>query len=60
MSAVIPFPLQADPGEMIVKLIKAGYLRPEQRHDADVIADAITGIKRDLRTSGEGKSPTAA
>ena len=35
---------------MIVKLINAGYLRPEQQHDADAIATAIARMKQDLRT----------
>jgi hypothetical protein len=35
--------------EMIAKLIKAGYLRPTQRNNADAITKAIAKMKQDLR-----------
>jgi hypothetical protein len=35
--------------EMISKLIKAGYLKPTQRNNADAITEAIARMKRDLR-----------
>jgi hypothetical protein len=38
--------------EMIEKLVKAGYLRPEQRHDADAVTSAIANMKQDLRSGG--------
>jgi hypothetical protein len=34
---------------MISKLIKAGYLKPTQRNNADAITEAIARMKRDLR-----------
>jgi hypothetical protein len=40
------------PNEMIAKLVKAGYLRPEHRHDADAITSAIANMKQDLRKNG--------
>jgi hypothetical protein len=36
MSEVVPFP-----NEMIAKLVKAGYLRPEHQYDVDAITSAI-------------------
>jgi hypothetical protein len=47
MSEVVPFP-----NEMIAKLVKAGYLRPEHRHDADAITSAVANMKQDLRKNG--------
>jgi hypothetical protein len=37
---------------MIAKLIKAGYLRPDRRHDVDAITSAIAKMKEDLRSGG--------
>jgi hypothetical protein len=54
MSEALPFP-----NEMIAKLIKAGYLRPERRHDADAISTAIAQMKQALRSSGEGPGRAA-
>ena len=53
MSEGVPFS-----NEMIAKLVKAGYLRPEQRHDADAIANAITDMKQALRSGGNDKRPS--
>jgi hypothetical protein len=39
---------------MIAKLIKAGYLRPDRRHDVDAITNAIAEVKEDLRSGGSG------
>jgi hypothetical protein len=56
MSEVVPFP-----GEMIAKLIKTGYLRPEHRHDADAITSAIANMKQDLRSdSSDDNGPALA
>jgi hypothetical protein len=41
---------------MIVKLVKAGYLRPEQQHDADAITSAIAKMKQDLRGGGNAQA----
>jgi hypothetical protein len=61
MSEVFRFRSQAGSDEMIAKLVKAGYLRPEQRHDADAITIAIALLKQDLRRSGNsGDGPAAA
>jgi hypothetical protein len=40
--------------EMISKLVKAGYLRPTQRNNADAIAKAIAEMKQDLRHASDG------
>jgi hypothetical protein len=40
MSEVISFPTGARYSEMIAKLISAGYLRPDRRHDLDAITKA--------------------
>ena len=56
MSEVVPFP-----NKMIAKLVKAGYLRPEHRHDADAITSAIANMKQDLRSGGsDAKGPSVA
>ncbi len=49
MSNVIWTPCQAFSHEMIAKLVKSGYLQPEQRNDADAITAAIARMKQDLR-----------
>jgi hypothetical protein len=49
MSKVIRSPFQAASGEMIAKLVKAGYLLPALRSDADAITRAIAQMKQDLR-----------
>jgi hypothetical protein len=47
------------PNEMIAKL-KAGYLRPEHRHDPDAITCAIASMKQALRSGGGDDSGPAA
>jgi hypothetical protein len=37
---------------MIAKLVKAGYLQPARRNDADAITRAIAQMKQDLRDLG--------
>ena len=55
MSEGVPFS-----NEMIAKLVKAGYLRPEHRHDPDAIASAIANMKQALRSGGGDDSGPAA
>ena len=56
MSEGVPFS-----NEMIAKLVKAGYLRPEHRHDPDAIASAIANMKQALRSGGsDDKGPSLA
>jgi hypothetical protein len=55
MSEVVLFP-----NEMISKLVKAGYLRPEHQHDADAISSAIANMKQDLRSGGSDDDVPAA
>jgi hypothetical protein len=56
MSEVVPFS-----NEMIAKLVKAGYLRPEHLHDADAITSAIASMKQALRSGGgDDGGPAAA
>jgi len=55
MSEGVPFP-----NEMIAKLVKAGYLRPEHLHDADAITSAIANMKQDLRSGGSDDDGPAA
>ena len=56
MSEVVPFR-----NEMIAKPVKAGYLRPDHRHDADAITSAIANMKQALRSAGtDDKGPSAA
>ena len=52
MSNVSQSPYQAASREMIAKLIKAGYLQPALRNDADAITRAIAQMKQDLRGHG--------
>jgi hypothetical protein len=35
--------------ELIAKLVRAGYLQPALRHDADAVSTAIARLKEDLR-----------
>jgi hypothetical protein len=59
MSNVVRSSFQAAPQELIAKLVKARYLRPALRNDADAITTAITRLKQDLRGGGgsdEGQS----
>jgi len=53
MSNVVRSSFQAASQELIAKLVKAGYLRPALRHDADAITAAIARLKQDLRAVGE-------
>jgi hypothetical protein len=53
MSEVPSFSIGAGHNEMIVKLVGAGYLRPDQRHDPNAITKAIEQMKLDLR-NGNG------
>jgi hypothetical protein len=55
MSEVVPFS-----NEMIAKLVNAGYLRPEHRHDSDAITSAIANMKQALRSGGGDDSGSAA
>ena len=52
MSNVVRSPFQAASREMIAKLVKAGYLQPARRNDADAITRAIAQMKQDLRDLG--------
>ena len=45
---------------LIAKLIKAGYLQPALRNDADAITTAIAQLKEDLRGGGDDEGPQAA
>ena len=50
MSYALSSPVRAGYSEMIAKLISAGYLPSDQRHDPDAITNAIARMKLDLRT----------
>ena len=52
MSNVVRSSFQAASQELIAKLIKAGYLRPALRNDADAVTTAIARLKQDLRGGG--------
>jgi hypothetical protein len=60
MSEIKSFPSRSKDSEMIVKLISAGYLQPQHRHNPDAIANAITRMKEDLRTGNGSDNPPAA
>jgi hypothetical protein len=47
MDKVVQFPFQVASSEMITKPIRAGYLKPAQRHDADAVTKAIVQMKQD-------------
>jgi hypothetical protein len=59
MREVKSFPPRSTDDE-IVKLIKAGYLQPQQRHNPDAITNAIARMKEDLRTGNGTEDPPAA
>ncbi len=52
MNKVVQAPFRITSLEMIAKLIKAGYLQPARRYDADAITQAIANMKQDLRGYG--------
>jgi hypothetical protein len=61
MSSVTQSPYQAASREMIAKLVKAGYLQPGLRNDADAVTRAIARMKQVLRGGGSSDDgPTAA
>jgi hypothetical protein len=60
MSNVVRSPYQAASQELITKLVKAGYLQPALRNDADAITTAIARLKDDLRGGGDDEGPRAA
>ena len=60
MSNLIQPSQQAASLEVIGRLTRAGYLRPELRHDADAISAAIARLKEDLRGSGKDKEGAEA
>ena len=53
MNNFVRSPYRVASREMIAKLIKAGYLRPTQRDNADAITKAIAKMKQDLRDPNE-------
>jgi hypothetical protein len=61
MNKVVQSPFRIPSSEMIAKLIKAGYLQPARRRDADAITRAIAQMKQDLRGGGtDDNGPNAA
>ena len=52
MSNRVRSSFQAASRGLIAKLVKAGYLRPALRHDADAVTAAIARLKQDLRSGG--------
>jgi hypothetical protein len=45
MNKVVQSPFRIASSEMIAKLIRAGYLQPARRHDANAITKAIAQMK---------------
>ena len=60
MSDVIRSPFQAASQELITKLVKAGYLQPALRNDADAITTAIARLKENLRGGRDDGRPSDA
>jgi hypothetical protein len=60
MSNVVRSSFQAASQELIARLIKAGYLQPALRNDADAITTAIARLKEDLRGERDDDGPRAA
>ena len=55
VGGVISVPLsQPTTSEIVAKLVKAGYLLLEHRHDADAITSAVAKMKEDLRNGVGG------
>ena len=46
--------------ELNAKLVRAGYLQPALRHDADAITTPIARLKEDLRGGGDDEGPKRA
>jgi hypothetical protein len=50
-----------EPSQVLIsKLVTAGYLQPELRHDADAITRAIARLREALRSGAEDGGPKAA
>jgi hypothetical protein len=49
MSNFVRSPYRVASREMIARLVKAGYLRPTQRNNADAITAAIIKMKQNLK-----------
>ena len=60
MINVVRSSFQAASQELIARLIKAGYLQPALRNDADAITTAIARLKEDLRGERDDDGPRAA
>jgi hypothetical protein len=61
MSNGTPIPLPTGAGEIIAKLVKAGYSQPAAHNHADAIPNAISRMKHDLRgCGGREDGPRAA
>jgi hypothetical protein len=60
MSKVVQPSFPANSNKTAERLIKAGYLRPELRHDSKAIARAIARMKQDLRGKANDEGPTTA
>jgi hypothetical protein len=60
MSNVVRSSFQTASQELIARLIKAGYLQPALRNDADAITTAIARLKEDLRGERDDDGPRAA
>ena len=61
MNKVVQSPFRIASSEMIAKLIRAGYLQPARRHDANAITKPIAQMKQDLRGGGaDDDGPNAA
>jgi hypothetical protein len=52
VSNVVRSSLRPASRQLIARLIKAGYLPPALRHDADAVTAAIARLKQDLRSGG--------
>ena len=60
MINVVRSSFKAASQELIARLIKAGYLQPALRNDADAITTAIARLKEDLRGGGDDGCPKSA
>jgi hypothetical protein len=56
MSNVVRYP-QTGSQQLIARLVKAGYLRPALRNDADAITTAIARLKEDSKRRRRRRGP---
>jgi hypothetical protein len=45
MGDIVRLPYQVAPPKVVAKLVKSGYLKPERRHNADAVRNALEKLR---------------